>query len=351
MNMKAAVLHGIEDIRYEDYEKPIVEPGTVLVHVKACGICGSDIPRYFKGTVKKYPLVLGHEFSGIVEEIGEGVTSVVPGDHIAGAPLLPCMECIDCKNGNYSLCKNYSFKGSRVQGAFADYILLPEKNVVKIDPSLTFEQGALFEPSTVGLHGVRLADYEAGKTVAIIGGGTIGFFTMQWAKIFGASKLVVFDISEDRLDFCKKIAADEGINSGASDYKEQALALTDGRGFDYVFETCGAPATIKMAYDLAGNKGHVTFIGTPSSPVTFEPLEWENLNRKELRVTGTWMSYSSPFPGDEWTLTAHYFATGELKYDDGAVFDKFPMCDAQKAFELYKTPGLVKGRILLYNED
>ena len=349
--MKAAVLHGIDDIRYEEYETPATLPGTIKVRVMAAGICGSDIPRVLQGKVKKFPLVLGHEFSGYVTEVGEGVTKFAVGDHVAGAPLLPCMNCPDCARGNYSQCKQYSFVGSRVQGAFADYVVLPEKNAVKIDNALSFEQGALFEPCTVGLHGVRLANFTGGKRVAVIGGGTIGFFTMQWAKIFGARQLVVFDINKDRLDFCKRCGATDGICTLDEDYRDQAMALTEGNGFDYVFETCGVPDTIKMAMDLAANKAHVCYIGTPSSPVTFEPLEWENLNRKELSVTGSWMSYSAPFPGEEWVLTAHYFATGDLIYDPDAVYEKFPMSDAAKAFELYKTPGLVKGRVLLYNED
>ena len=349
--MKAAVVYGIEDIRYEDIPTPEVHSGEIKVRVMAAGICGSDLPRVFKGTIHRYPQVLGHEFSGYVAEVGDGVEGFKVGDHVAGAPLLPCMTCADCARGHYSQCKQYGFIGSRQQGAFADYVVLPAKNAVKIDQSLSFEQGALFEPCTVGIHGVKLSNFTGGKSVAILGGGTIGYFTMQWAKIFGAKQLVVFDMNPARLDFCKRIAADQTALTTEPDFMEKAMALTNGRGFDYVFETAGVTATMHMAMELAANQAHVCFIGTPSADLTFTPREWENLNRKELTVTGSWMSYSAPFPGDEWEMTAHYFATGQLKYDPDAVFQKFQMKDICKAFELYKTPGLVKGRVLLYNED
>ena len=149
--MKAAVLYGNYDIRYEEYPEPSVKPGYVKVRICACGVCGSDIPRITQGKAHYYPIVLGHECSGYVTEIGDGVTKVHPGDHIAVAPLVPCLDCQDCLKGNYSQCKHYTFIGSRVQGGYADYIVIPELNAVKIDSKIPFEQGALFEPSSVAL--------------------------------------------------------------------------------------------------------------------------------------------------------------------------------------------------------
>ena len=205
--MKAAVVCANEDVQYLDYEEPQAGPGMVKVKVKASGICGSDIPRVLHNGVHFYPIVLGHEFSGDVVEVGEGVTKVKVGDRVSGAPLLPCMKCDDCQNGNFSLCKHYSFIGSRQQGSNADYVVIPEQNAVVFDESVSYEQGAMFEPSTVALHGVIQNDYKGGEYVAVLGGGTIGMFTMQWTKIFGAKKVVVFDISDERLDlfwnFCK----------------------------------------------------------------------------------------------------------------------------------------------------
>ena len=349
--MKAAVLYGNEDIRYEEYTTPIVEPYTVKVKVVATGICGSDVPRVLHNGAHFYPVVLGHEFAGEIVEVGDGVTSVKIGDRVSGAPLLPCMKCVDCENGNYSLCKNYSFIGSRKQGSFAEYVVMPEHNVVKFDESISYEQGAMFEPSTVALHGLLQNDYEGGEYVAILGGGTIGIFTMQWAKIFGSKKVVVFDISEERLALAKRLGADETINTLEHDFMEKAMKLTGGTGYRFVYETAGNIATMHMAFELASNKAHVCFIGTPTKNLEFTPKMWENINRKEFKLTGSWMSYSAPFPGKEWELTAHYFATGQLKFDPGFIFKKFPMSEVDQAFKLYKNPSEVKGKILLINNE
>lgn len=349
--MKAAVVCANEDVRYLDIDEPKTEPGTVKIKIKASGICGSDIPRVLYHGAHFYPIVLGHEFSGDVVEVGEGVATARVGDRVSGAPLIPCMKCDDCQNGNFSLCRHYRFIGSRQQGSNAEYMVIPEQNAVVFDRNIPYEQGAMFEPSTVALHGLFKNHYQGGGYVAVLGGGTIGMFTMQWAKIFGAKKVVVFDINKERLEIARRLGADGVINTAEDDFMEEAMALTDGMGYAYVFETAGQPATMQFSFELAANKAHVCFIGTPHTDLSFTPPMWENMNRKEFCLTGSWMSYSSPFPGKEWKLTAHYFATGQLKFDPGFIYKKIPMSEAQEAFQLFKTPGLVNGKILLMNMD
>ncbi len=348
--MKAGVVHAKNDIRYEDIEKPKAEAGRVVIKVKYTGICGSDVPRVNGEACHFFPNVLGHEFSGTVEEVGEGVAALRVGDRVAGVPLVPCMKCADCQKGNYSLCRHYSFIGSREFGSFAEYVAVPEKNAVKFDDSVSFEKGAFFEPATVALHGLRRVDYKGGKTVAVLGGGTIGMMTMQWAKIFGAKKVAVFDILEERLELAKRLGADYGVNSGREDFMKRVEEITDGCGFDYVYETAGNTITMKLAFQLAANKAQVCFIGTPTKDLSFSVEEWENMNRKEFTLTGSWMSYSAPFPGDEWELVAHYFKTGELKFDDSFIFKRIPLSKIDAAFEMFKTPGTVKGKVLIDSE-
>lgn len=348
--MKAGVVHARGDIRYEEIEKPVPSAGQVLIKVKYTGICGSDVPRVNGDACHYFPNVLGHEFSGVVEEIGEGVKSVKPGDRVAGVPLVPCMQCEDCQKGNYSLCKHYSFIGSREFGSFAEYVAVPERNVVKFEDSVSFEQGALFEPATVALHGLLRVPYEGGKTVAVLGGGTIGMFVAQWARIFGAREIVVFDIADERLKLGRRLGATAGIHTLEDGFLDKAMELTFGRGYDYVFETAGNTVTMKLAFALAANKANVCFVGTPTKELSFTVEEWENLNRREFNLTGSWMSYSAPFPGKEWELTAHYFRTGDLKFDESFVFQKIPLSRIADAFEMYKTPGAVKGKILIDSE-
>lgn len=349
--MKAGVVHAKNDIRFEEIKTPESGKGQVKIRVKYTGICGSDVPRVNGDACHFFPNVLGHEFSGTVAETGEGVTSLKPGDRVAGVPLVPCMKCEDCLRGDYSLCKHYSFIGSREFGSFAEYVVVPEKNAVPFGDDVSFEQGAFFEPATVALHGLSRLDYQGGRTVAILGGGTIGLFTMQWAKIFGASKVVVFDITPERLDLAMRLGADAVVNTKEADYLKKAKELTGGKGYDYVYETAGNTVTIKMAFQLAANKAGVCMIGTPTKELTFSVEEWENMNRKEFMLTGSWMSYSAPFPGREWELTAHYFQTGQLKFDESLIFRKVPLAKIGEAFELYKTPGAVKGKILVDSES
>lgn len=349
--MKAAVLYASQDLRYEEIETPKAAEGEVIIRVKATGICGSDIPRVLGNGAHFFPIVLGHEFSGVVSEIGAGVSNVKIGDRVTAAPLVPCMKCADCQKGNYSLCKNYTFIGSREYGSFADYVKVPAINVVKFEDSVDFVQAAFFEPSTVGLHGLRCADYHGGEDVAIVGGGTIGLFTMQWAKLLGAKRVVVFDISNERLELAKRLGADAVFNTTEENYLKQAMAYTNGKGYGFVFETAGQNACMNICFEVAANKAGVCFIGTSSKDLTFEHGLFEKMNRKEFKLTGSWMSYSAPFPGEEWTMTAEYFSSGKLKYDPSLVYKKFPMSKAWDAFSMYLTPGAVKGKLMLINED
>ena len=336
--MKAAVLHANDDIRYDDYPTPEVKPGTVKIRVQASGICGSDIPRVLYNGAHYYPNVLGHEFAGDIVEIGEGVTGLNKNDTVSGVPLLPCFSCPNCDKGNHALCKHYSFIGSREQGSFAEYVVIPARNAVKYDSKIPYNQAVMFEPSTVALHGLFCVDFQGGEDVAVLGGGTIGLFTMQWAKIFGARRVTVFDIEDGRLDLAKRLGADKTVNTKKNN--------PDG-AYGYVFETAGSPITMRQSFELADNKAWVCFIGTPHENLTFSPRQWENMNRKEFSLTGSWMSYSAPFPGREWELTAHYFATGQLRFDPGLIYRTFPLSQAAKAFELFREPMKVKGKIIL----
>ncbi|MDR0929024.1 MAG: galactitol-1-phosphate 5-dehydrogenase [Oscillospiraceae bacterium] len=345
--MKAAVLHGNEDLRYEDFPDPELRPGWVKIRVRAAGICGSDVPRVLKNGAHYYPLILGHEFSGDVAEVGAGVTGLTPGQPVTAAPLVPCMRCADCQKGQFALCKHYDFIGSHSHGAFAEYVCVPAANAVPFDPATPYAQAAMFEPATVALHGLKQNKYRGGGHVAVLGGGTVGMFTLQWAMAYGARTVTVFDVDEERLALGKRLGATSSINTLHPDFIKEAMAATGGQGYDYIFETAGSTATMHMAFDLAANKARICFIGTPTKELIFTPAMWEKMNRREFYLTGSWMSYSAPFPGDEWTLTAEAFASGRLRFDPSFIFKQVPLSQAQAMFDLYKTPGAVKGKIIL----
>jgi len=186
--------------------------------------------------------------------------------------------------------------------------------------------------------------------VAVLGGGNIGLFTAQWARILGAKSVTVFDIDDDRLSLAKTMGVDYTINTLNKDNQNVLDEIVGAMGFEYVFETAGATPTMHMAFEIAANKANVCFIGTPHQDLCFSPKQWENMNRKEFKLTGSWMSYSAPYPGKEWNLTAHYFKTGDLKFDEKLIFKKLPMAKADEAFKLYENPRDVKGKVLLVNE-
>lgn len=344
--MKAAVLYGKNDLRYEEIAAPMIGSDEVLVKMKAAGICGSDMPRVMKGSSHFFPNILGHEFSGEVVEIGSDVTTVKVGDSVSGAPLKPCHKCDDCLQGNYAQCKNYSFIGSREFGSWAEYLKMPEINVVKLPDGCSWVDGALMEPVTVGLHGIFLMDFKPGYDTAIIGTGTIGLLTMQCAKLLGARRIFAFDIDDDRLAVAKEYGADYVFNTMDNNMMDELNKVTNGKGIKMVIETAGVPAAEIMALAIAGNKASVMYIGTPHSPLTLQPEEFEMMNRKELTIRGSWMSYSSPYPGREWELAAEYLSKGLIKTEK--LIDRIiPLCEAASAFEDLAVPGKVKGKIIL----
>ena len=305
--MKAAVLYKNNDVRVEKINIENPEPNEITIKIAYSGLCGSDLPRLFKDGARSYPIILGHEFSGEIVRLGENVKNFEIGDNVACAPLVPCMECKDCKKGNYSQCKYYSFIGSRRQGGFAEKINIPSLSTFKLPESVTLKEGAFFEPLTVALHGLKLFNYCAGKNVAIIGGGTIGLLALQCCNSLGAKSVTVIDINDEKLELAKKLGAKSVINSMKEDLPTNQ--------FDLVIETAGVPSTFKACLQCAGSKGEVLFIGTPHVPLTFSKDEFEQINRKELTIKGSWMNYSIDYPGEEWNLAKELFSNNKIEID------------------------------------
>lgn len=311
--MKAAVLYGKKDLRVEEVDLPILDKDEVMIKVKATGICGSDIPRVLVGSAHFFPIILGHEFSGVVVAVGEDVKETIIGDRVTAVPLKPCYICEDCLKGNYSLCKNYSVIGSREFGSWAEYVKVPKMNVVKIPDNVEFIEAAFIEPITIAIHGLYRMDFKPLSTVAITGMGTIGLLTLQCAQLMGAKEITVFDIDDRQLEVAKKLGATHVINTLSEDMMTKVDTITNGRGFEMVLETAGVPATEMLCLELAANHGKVMYIGTPHVSFEVQPRQFELINRKELIIQGSWMSYSLPFPGKAWTMAAYYLGKEKIK--------------------------------------
>ena len=345
--MRCAMLFQKNDIRIIEVPEPQVNAGEVKIRIAAAGICGSDIPRVLEGKVHSFPIVLGHEFSGVVVEIGKNVSNINVGDHVVGAPLLPCGHCPSCLKGDFSLCNSYSFIGSRQHGAFAEYIVLPASNVLRISPSIPLDHAIFFETSSVALHAFRHIGYQGGYSVAILGGGSVGLLALQWAKYLGALNVAVIGRNYEHLAVATRLGANAVFSSLDKDFESKVHQYTQGQGFNYIFEAAGSVSTMKMAFNFAANKARICFIGTPSNQLEFSPIEWNQINRKEFFLTGSWMGYSAPFPGDEWLLTRHCFEKGFLKIDEGMIHTRFPLEKISEAFSLFHVREKVSGRVII----
>lgn len=347
--MKALVIEADKVLTYKDIPVPELKADEVLIKVRACGICGSDIPRVLHGGTHFYPITVGHEFSGEVAKLGSDVKDVKIGTRVTVAPLVPCRHCEECEQGLPAMCTHYSFIGSRQQGAMAQFVAVPARNLIPIADNVTFEQAATIEPTTVAIHGVeRAGTINVGKSAVVYGCGTIGMLTLEVLKAKGLEKVYAIDIDDNKLAMAKKIGAYQVINSKNVDvveyFKEHGLV-------DYAFETAGVPFLQAQILDLVKKKGTVVYVGTAHGEVKFPAKTFEKILRGELNVTGSWQSFKAPFPGSDWTGAAELIGSGKIKVDE-LITHKFKLSDGMKAFETLtdRTSGAIKVMYVIEDE-
>ncbi|WP_373099792.1 MULTISPECIES: galactitol-1-phosphate 5-dehydrogenase [Pasteurellaceae] len=311
--MKAAIVQANRQLVVAEIAKPVVQHDEdVLVKVRYSGLCGSDIPRIFHHGTHFYPIVLGHEFSGIVEDTGNRVHEFVKGDAVVCAPLQPCFQCAECRKGFYSLCKNYNFVGSRRFGANAEYICVNKHNLLKIPSDANALQSSFIEPITVGLHAIYLAQGCEGKNVIIVGAGTIGLLAAQCAKALGANSVSVIDINDEKLNLAQQLGADNVFNTITMTPEDIARQLSDIRFDQLILETAGVPKTVELCLQIAGPRAQLALIGTLHKELLLTHPTFGLILRKELTILGSWMNYSAPWPGKEWTEATRLIAENKI---------------------------------------
>ena len=285
--MKAWVLHGINDIQFEDVEMPLLEPDMVRVRVKAAGICGSDIPRIFETGAHRMPLICGHEFSGVVDAVGKKVNPKWLQKRVGIFPLIPCRKCQMCKAQKYEMCRNYDYIGSRRDGAFAEYVNVPEWNLIEINDSVTFEQAAMMEPMAVAVHAMRRALFSSfrdtvpegvdgdqavkiasdrkDKAVAVIGLGTIGMLLTMFLWEAGYRNLLLIGNKAFQREQLMKAGIPDVCfcNSRKTDAKDWIRDRTDGKGADIFFECVGKNEAVSFAVKTTAASGKVMLVGNP----------------------------------------------------------------------------------------
>ena len=342
--MKAVVLENKGVMTYKDVPTPEPAAGHARLKVKAVSICGSDIKRYVDGH-RTYNLTLGHEAAGIIDQVGQGVSQDYLGKHAAVIPLVPCFECEECQRGYYSACHNYSFIGSRQDGCYAEYVDLPEKNIFLVPEHLAFEHVAMIEPSTVARHMLALADFKAGQTAVVLGAGSIGLMLVQWLRILGAKRIVSTDVLDENLEIASKLGAHVTLNPMKVDLLKELKALL-GDGADLSLEATGVPQVLEQTLSITRPRGTIIVAGNQpldkSLPLTFI----ENLMRREISLTGCFMSYSAPFPGHEWTETIDALIKGSLDIDT-IISHRYPLSQAPEIFQKIGAHQLAHQKIVL----
>jgi (R,R)-butanediol dehydrogenase/meso-butanediol dehydrogenase/diacetyl reductase len=327
--MRAAVWYAKNDVRVENVpEPPAPGKGEVKIKVHQTGICGSDLHEYDAGPIfipteelhpltgRQAPLILGHEFSGEVVEVGKGVTNVRVGDRVAPDAAQHCGECYMCKVNRYSLCEKLAFTGLMTDGSFAEYVNVPAYTCYKLLPEISNEAGALVEPLAVGIHAIRQGKLLQGDTIAVVGAGTIGLVTIQAARAAGASKVFAIELSKDRKEKAKGLGAivlDPTETDVAAEIQEQ----TDGQGVDVAVECIGKAATVNTGIQCAKRGGKIVVVGIFEKP---GEINYNDLVFQEKELIGS-LAYYGEFDSAiallaDGRIKAEPLITGKIKLDD-----------------------------------
>jgi L-iditol 2-dehydrogenase len=285
--MRVARLYAAHDLRIEESPVPRPGPAEALLRVAAVGVCGSDLHYYREGgigdEIVKHPLVMGHEFSAVVEELSEPVAGLKVGDLVAVEPGRNCGHCEFCGKGDPNLCLNLRFCGSPgIDGALAEFLTYPARLLFPLPPTLSAEEGALLEPLGVAIHAVDLANFRVAPTVAVLGCGPIGLLIVQVARLAGARWIVASDPLAYRREFALRCGADLVLDPQAGDVVAAVSEATQGRGVDVAFEAAGEIDTPQQAVTLARRGGHVMLVGIP--PEDKLPLTPSTARRKGLTL-------------------------------------------------------------------
>lgn len=278
--MKVPVFTDLKTLVYQDKPVPELSPGDVLVKVKYCGICGSDVHGYLNGIMVPPGTVMGHECSGVVAKTGEAVVDFTPGDRVVVKPIPQCGECHNCQKGQYSLCAKAFERAIGItpqnDGAFAEYVRIryPKEMLFKLPEKVTFQEAALVEPLSTSLHAIRLSRFKPGDRVVVIGAGMIGLGTLQFLKLGGAGKIICLEISSKKSELAMKMGADIVFNplTEGEDLMKKIYSLTDGIGADIVFECAGVPVAFQTCIHYVKSGGQVMVVGINDKDVAINPF-------------------------------------------------------------------------------
>lgn len=347
--MKAAVLTGVKKFEYRDIERPRPGPGEVLIRIKAVGICGTDKELYdgtmpfFEMGLSKYPLIPGHEWSGVIEEVGGDVVTFKPGDKVTGDVSIGCGKCLFCKRGLYSLCENrreVGISGGK-DGAYADFLIMPEQFTYKLPDTLSFDEAAMAETSATVVKSIWKAPIKLGQTVLVLGAGPIGLMALQAAYAAGAGYTIVADRLTTKLDIALQLGADKVVNTSEEDLSDVVNDLTDQRGADYVMEASGSVELVSLAPSLTKNAGIINTIGIYTKKIP--EFDLSDIVLRDITLSG---SVASP---NVYEATLRLMGSGQLKTEP-CISHRFSLKDIAQAVNVLEQAQPDRIKIMLYPE-
>ena len=344
--MKALVLLKKGDIQFLSVPKPKPARGEALIRVKACGICGSDIPRIYGGIAYYYPSIPGHEFAGEVEEVGDpSLDKNWVGKRVTVFPLIPCYNCRLCQIGLYEMCENYGYIGSRRDGAFAEYVTVPVANCMDLPGKVSYESGAFSEPAAVTLHALRRSSIPFGKTVAVFGLGPIGVLFGIWAKISGARRLIGFDIDQKKVDFARENGFNEVMIPEPEKLEKAVDNYTEAGGFDLTCEASGSNRALVQSIKITHKFGEVLLLGNQERDVTLTPKEMSLILRKQLTLHGTWNSRFTHI-GSDWKAVLEFENSGQANFKP-FISHRLTLEEAPEFIQLMRDKKVFYNKVLI----
>ncbi len=337
--VKAKPAHGIE---LREVPIPTPGPGEVLVRVQAASVCGTDLHifnwDYWAKSRIHPPLIPGHEFSGAVAGVGRGVSTVKEGDLVSAEMHVACGKCLQCRTGEAHICQNVKIIGVDTNGAFAEYVVIPESNIWKLDPAIPQEYASILDPLGNAVHTV-LAGEIAAKTVAVTGCGPIGLFSIAVARAVGATTIFAIEVNEHRRKLATKMNADYALDPSKDDVRAIVAEKTGGLGVDVILEMAGQPDAIRLAFDIVRRGGRISLLGLTSKPI---PLNFsEDIIFKGITIQGI----NGRRMYQTWYQMTALLKSGRLDLHP-AITDRIPMKDFSQAMARLKTGEASK--ILVY---
>jgi len=338
--MKALVLEQYKQFVYTEVPDPSIGEEDVLIRVKFCGICGSDIHGMDGSSGRRIPpLIMGHEASGVIEAVGASVSGWQIGDRVTFDSTVYCGKCWFCRRGEINLCENRQVVGVscpdyRRNGAFADYVVVPGRILYRLPANLTFEQGAFVEPVSIAVHAVERTPMHIGDTAVVVGSGMIGLLVVQALRAVGYGQILAIDLDPARLDSAIQLGADWGLQSDKLNIGVEVRERTSGRGADAVFEVVGNPATFLLALSCVRTGGQVTLVGNLAPKVE---LPLQAVVTREITLNGSCASQG------EYGASLDLIARGAIKVDS-LLSATAPLADGQIWFDrMYnRESGLLK---------